>query len=179
MARTVGSLEPGVQRLTTTGRWSAAVTSGFVAGIAMGLLMHFVADVMPAVGALYGQPTVLAGWIAHLFHAVVLALVFAAAISVGPLSRYATSVRSVTALGIAYGIVTWVVTNGIVLPLWLDAVGVPGVPFPNLTAFSLLTHLVYGVVLGGMYGIARYASFESESSLGESAADTTATEPRG
>jgi hypothetical protein len=144
-----------VRRLTTTGRWSAAVTAGLAAGVLMGLLMQFVMGAMPMVGALYGVPTVTAGWIAHLVHSVVLALVFAAIVTAGPTSRYARTATGIVGLGLAYGAVTWFLLAGFVMPVWLGALGTPGVTVPTLSVPSLLAHLVYGGVLGIVYAVAR------------------------
>ncbi|WP_136717138.1 hypothetical protein [Halorientalis salina] len=144
-----------VQKFTTTGRWSGAFTGGLTAGLVMGLLMQFLAEMMPMVGALYGTPTATAGWIAHVFHSVVLALVFAAIVTSSPGNRYATSPRAIVGFGLAYGAIIWLALAGVVMPVWLGAVGVPNVPVPNLTATSLGFHLVYGGILGIVYAIAR------------------------
>ncbi|WP_428222014.1 hypothetical protein [Halorientalis brevis] len=144
-----------VQKYTTTGRWSAAFTGGLLAGLVMGLLMQFLAEMMPMVGALYGMPTATAGWIAHIFHSVVLALVFAAIVTSPPLNRYARSSRGIVGLGLAYGAVIWFALAGFLMPVWLGAVGVPDVPVPNLAATSLVFHLAYGAILGIVYAIAR------------------------
>lgn len=54
--------------------------------------------------------------------------------------------------GLAYG----VVLAGIVMPIWLSAVGFPmAPPLPNLDPMSLGGHAVYGVVLGVVYAIVR------------------------
>lgn len=40
------------------------------------------------------------------------------------------------------------------MPVWLPAVGSPAnPPFPNFAAPSLLWHVVYGLVLGGVYAV--------------------------
>lgn len=147
-----------VQKFTTTGRWSAAFIGGLTAGLVMGLLMQFLAETMPMVGALYGTPSVTAGWIAHIFHSVVLALVFAAIVTSSPGNRYAKSTTDIVGLGLAYGAVIWLALAGFVMPVWLGAVGIPDVPVPNLTAMSLGFHLVYGGILGIVYAIARVPS---------------------
>ena len=66
--------------MTSTRTWSGAVTGGIVAGVGMGLLMHFVMNAIPLIGGLYGQPTVAIGWAAHLVHSIVFALIVAAVI---------------------------------------------------------------------------------------------------
>jgi hypothetical protein len=104
---------------------------------------------MPTIGALYGVPTFTAGWVAHLFHSVMLALVFGIVVSRAPLGEHARRISTGIALGIGYSVVLTVIAGGIVLPIWLMAIGVPNGPsVPNLSVISLFNHLVYGVVLG-------------------------------
>jgi uncharacterized membrane protein YagU involved in acid resistance len=116
----------------------------------MGLIMHFVMGAMPLVGALYGQPTVLVGWIAHLFHSVVFALVFAAVVARTSLREY--GLLGMIGLGAVYGIVLEVVAAGFVLPIWANTVGAGPLPVPFLIPIGFVTHLVYGVLLGAVFG---------------------------
>lgn len=137
--------------LTPARLWSGAVTAGLVAGVGMGLIMHFVMNAMPLVGALYGQPTVLPGWIAHLFHSVVFALIFAAIVARTSFREY--GLLGLIGLGAVYGIVLEIVAAGFVLPLWANAVGAGPLPVPFLVPIGFLTHLVYGVLLGAVFGV--------------------------
>lgn len=137
--------------MTSTRTWSGAVAGGLVAGIGMGVIMHYVMNAMPLVGALYGQPTVAFGWIAHLFHSVVFALVFAAVISGTSLRKY--GLVGMTGLGAIYGVVLEIVAAGIVLPLWANAIGAGPLPVPFIVPIGFVTHLVYGVLLGAVYGL--------------------------
>ncbi|WP_440008062.1 histidine kinase [Halomicrococcus sp. SG-WS-1] len=143
--------ETAVRRETGTVDWTSAVLAGVGAGIAMGLLIQFVMGIMPVIGALYGVESLAAGWIAHLLHSVAFALVFAAVVSRPPLSKYAESTASVTGLGLAYGVVLWLVAAAIVMPIWMGLVGLPSPGVPNVNPQSLVGHLVYGVLLGGLY----------------------------
>jgi hypothetical protein len=113
--------------------------------------MHFVMGAMPLVGALYGEPTVLVGWLAHLFHSVVFGLIFGAAIASTSLREY--GVLGMTGLGAAYGIVLEIVAAGFVLPIWANAVGAAALPVPFLIPMGFVTHLVYGVVVGAVFGL--------------------------
>ena len=136
--------------LTFSRTWGGAVAGGIVAGVGMGLIMHFVMGAMPLVGALYGQPTLVAGWIAHLFHSVVFAVVFAAVATRPTFRDY--GVYGLTVLGSAYGIVLELVAAGVVLPVWANAVGAAELPVPFLVPMGFLTHLIYGLLLGAVYG---------------------------
>jgi signal transduction histidine kinase len=126
-------------------RLRQGAVAGLVAGTAMGLVTQFVASRMAVIGALYGVGNVGVGWITHLYHSVFFALVFVAAtVSLGD------DVRSLVGVGAAYGAFLWLVAAGVVMPLWLRAVGVPA-PLPNLGLPSLGNHLLWGGVFGGVF----------------------------
>lgn len=137
--------------MRSTQLWGGAAAGGLVAGVGMGLLMHFVMNAMPLVGALYGQPTVAAGWLAHLFHSVVFALLFAGVITRTSFREY--GVLGIIGLGAVYGIILEFVAAGVVLPVWANAVGAAALPVPFLLPIGFLTHLVYGVLLGAVFGV--------------------------
>lgn len=137
---------------TPTRLWGGSVAGGLVAGVGMGLIMHFVMGAMPLIGALVGQPTVLAGWIVHLLISVVFALIFAAVVSRTSFREY--GLLGMIGLGATYGIVLEIVAAGFVLPLWANAVGAGPLPVPFLVPVGFLTHVVYGVLLGAVFGYA-------------------------
>lgn len=137
--------------MTATRTWSGAVAGGLVAGVGMGLIMHFLMGAMPLIGALYGQPTVAAGWIAHLFHSVVFALVFAAVVTRTSLREY--GLLGTIGLGAVYGVILEIVAAGIVLPIWANATVAAGLPVPFWIPMGFLTHIVYGVLLGVVFGL--------------------------
>jgi hypothetical protein len=144
------TVETARSTVTSTRTWSGAVAGGLVAGIGMGLIMHFVMNAMPLVGGLYGQPTVAMGWAAHLVHSVVFALVFAAVITRTSLREY--GLPGMIGLGAVYGIGLELVAAGVVLPLWANAVGLGPLPVPFIIPIGFVTHLVYGVLLGAVFG---------------------------
>jgi signal transduction histidine kinase len=133
------------------GRLRRGVVAGVVAGVGMGLVAQFVAGQMAVIGALYGVDNVAVGWVSHLFHSVVFALVFVVGTTHGRFRGGRRSVATVAAAGTGYGIALWLVAAGIVMPLWLRAVGVTA-PVPNLQPLSLAGHLVWGCVFGGVFG---------------------------
>ncbi|ODR79249.1 hypothetical protein SAMN05421858_4554 [Haladaptatus litoreus] len=142
--RTTQRLEP----------WLGGVVAGLAGGIAMGILLLFLSPdaLTTVIPALYGQQGAIAGWTIHLFNSAVLGLVFVALITLTSLRKYADSERSMVGLGAIYGVVLWVVTGSFLLPLWLQAVGVPAAPaVPTFALPSLVWHLAYGVVLGAVY----------------------------
>lgn len=143
-------------------RWGGGVVAGLVAGAAMGFVIQFGAGTMALIGALYGSPSVLAGWIGHLFNSVVFALIFVAVVSRPLLSNYRSNAGELVGLGVGYGAALAVVTGGFLLPVGLNAVGATKLPVPLLPvpgvesefAFPVVlgvAHLVYGALLGGIY----------------------------
>src|SRR6056297_440375 len=159
---TARTTESTVARPRWLRTWGGGVVAGLVAGVGMGLVIQFGAGTMALVGALYGFPTVFAGWVAHLFHSVVFALVFVAVVSQPLLSDYTTTATELVGLGLGYGAALGVFTGGFLLPAGLNAVGarelpVPLLPIPGLVGeFTFpvvlgVAHLVYGVLLGAVY----------------------------
>jgi uncharacterized membrane protein YagU involved in acid resistance len=116
----------------------------------MGLVLQFVMGAMPLVGALYGQPTVLAGWVAHLFYSVVFAVLFAAVVAGTSLREY--GLLGMVGLGLVYGVPLGLVAAGVVLPVWANAIGAGPLPVPFIIPMGFLTHIVYGVLLGAVFG---------------------------
>jgi len=151
--------EAGTSASTETNTWVAGGVSGLIAGVVMGFMLQMMMTpvITTAIPALYGANGIVAGWIAHLFHSVVFGLIFAAAVtSVPSLSAYADRVSTGAGLGIVYGVIVWIVAAAIVMPIWLSAVGFPGAPpLPNFNPMSLVGHVVFGVVLGGLFPVVR------------------------
>ena len=138
--------------------WQAGVLAGLAGGLVMGIMltMQMTPVIENAIPALWGLSGGVAGWVVHMSNSAVLGVVFAALASAGALREYADSVGTSTALGIAYGVVLWVVLAAIVMPIWLDAVGFPMAPaVPNFNPMSLVAHVVYGGVLGATYAALR------------------------
>ncbi|WP_254536144.1 histidine kinase [Halomarina litorea] len=139
-----------------TTAWRGGLLAGLAGGLVMGVVMSAMnpAVLSMAVPSLYGlapPPNPVAGWVAHLAHAAVFGLFYA---GVAHLAAVETSVVESTALGLAYGMVAWLLAAGIAMPLWLGAVGSPvaaGLPWPNLDPTSLLWHVVFGAVVGATF----------------------------
>lgn len=129
-----------------------ASIAALIAGLAMGLLMDHVAGLMPTVGAMYGVENGLVGWVAHVFHSVVFALLFAAGCTMAPLDDVASTVRGTTALGLGWALSLWLVGAGIVMPIWMMAVDLEAT-VPNLTLIGVASHAVWGLLLGALYAV--------------------------
>jgi uncharacterized membrane protein YagU involved in acid resistance len=144
-----------VERPTEQFAWKGGAVAGLLGGVAMDAMLT--AQMTPvievAIPSMYGLEGLAAGWAAHLFHSVVLGVVFAVVASgLG----YADSVGRSAGLGVAYGVVLWVLLAALVMPIWLGAVGSPAnPPFPNFNPQSLVGHVVYGLVLGVVFPYVR------------------------
>lgn len=129
--------------------WKGGAFAGLLGGVVMGamLMMQMGPVIEVAIPAMYGLEGLAAGWVVHLFHSVVLGVVFAAVASALP--RFTDSPGKSAVLGLAYGAVLWVALAAVVMPIWLGAVGFPGAPpLPNFNPQSLVGHLAYGLILG-------------------------------
>jgi hypothetical protein len=166
--------ESMVSRETTTRPWLAGIGGGLAGGVGMGLILQFLVGAMPLIGSLYGQPTVAAGWIAHLVHSVIFGLIFVALVTRTGLRRSARTTASTTALGTGYGIVLGVVTGGVVLPIWANAVAGAGMPVPFFAAAPFAGHVVFGLLLGVVFAITRGTGSSSMSTDARSDDATTA-----
>ncbi|PSP54666.1 histidine kinase [Halobacteriales archaeon QS_1_67_19] len=141
-----------IERPTENVAWKGGALAGLAGGVVMGamLTVQMTPVIEVAIPSMYGLSGMAAGWVAHLFHSIVLGVVFAGIAGAAP--QYATSTGRSTALGIAYGVALWIVLAAIVMPIWLSAVGSPASPrLPNFNPMSLVGHAVYGAVLGAAF----------------------------
>ena len=129
------------------------MVGGIVGAAVMGALMVLMNDMViavaiPSLYTLAPPQNPAAGLFVHVSHGAVLGVVFAGiAGAVG-----ADSTGKLLGLGAIWGVATWVVLAALVMPIWLGAVGSPASPpLPNFAPPSLLWHVVYGLVLGGIY----------------------------
>lgn len=133
--------------------WQAGVVGGVAGALAMGALvvMMNTPTVAVAIPSLYGlapPPNPAVGLFVHVSHGAVLGVLFAALVGILGID----SPTKTVALGAGWGVLTWIALAALLMPVWLGAIGSPASPpFPNFAPPSLLWHLVYGVVLGGVY----------------------------
>ncbi|MFC7044132.1 histidine kinase [Halobacteriaceae archaeon GCM10025711] len=143
----------------TGNEWKGGLLAGLAGGLVMGALISLMNPAVLAGGiaGLYGlEVNGLAGWIVHMSNSAVFGVVFAAAVELTGLRKYADNLGAIAGLGAAYGVVLWVVAAGLVMPIWLSAVGFASPPpFPNFNPVSLFWHVAYGAVLGAVYPAVR------------------------
>jgi hypothetical protein len=150
---TATSAETDGAQLTATDAWKPGVIGGIAGAIAMGALVSVMNSAVlevaiPSLYTLAPPPNGLAGWVVHVSHGATLGVVFAAI----AVATATDSPGKLIGLGVGWGVVTWIGLAALLMPLWLSAVGSPASPpFPNFAPPSLLWHVVYGGVLGGVY----------------------------
>ena len=126
-----------------------ASVAAIVAGAVMGLYVQWAAGVIPVIGALYGVSDPLVGWITHEFHSVVFGLVFVSLLVLLPEASGERLLGRV-GVGVAWSLALWIFAAGLIMPAWLNLVGIPA-PIPNVSGASFVGHLLWGVTLGGAY----------------------------
>lgn len=124
-----------------------STVAGLFAGVCMGGFLQLTAGTLPIIGALYNVSHVGVGWVTHLFHSVIFALLFATGLqysgwdpSLSPLARASVG-------GLGWGLVLWFVAAGFIMPAWLLALDQPAM-LPNLTLLGLVAHAIWGLTLG-------------------------------
>jgi uncharacterized membrane protein YagU involved in acid resistance len=115
--------------------------AGVVAGIPLGIIMQS-RDVIPMVGDLIGQASTGWGWLVHLFNSVLFGVIF-----VILFGRWLGRPLAAVGLGLLYGIGWWILGALLIMPAWL---GMSEMIFELHTDawWSLLGHLIYGLILG-------------------------------
>jgi len=144
--------------------WAAGIAGGLVGGIGMGLILHLGANMMPLVGALYGWPTVIGGWLGHVVNSVLIGLLFTLLVSRPVVRQQMTTMFGCVVSGIVYAAAVGLVTTGVMLPISMNILGRrtipdPILPLPGIIGGALVVlsvgvaHLVYGLLLGATYGV--------------------------
>ena len=137
--------------------WRRGGIAGGLAAVVMGAVIGVgdLAVLREAIAGLYLQSGSLAtGVLAHVVHGTIFGILFAAVLSDPSLHRV-TEWRWKTVLaGIVYSVALAVAGAGLIMPMWLDAVGTtPAPPLPNVSVPLLAWHLVYGLVLGVAFSV--------------------------
>jgi hypothetical protein len=134
-------------RPALVGRLAAGIIGGLVGGLVFGIMMAL-DGMMPMIAQLVGSDSVAVGWVVHFAIAVFIGATFALIFSA--LTR---SVLTATGWGLAYGAVWWVLGPMLIMPAWLGMTEMVFV-WNDTTRNSLIGHLIFGVLLGLVYGLA-------------------------
>lgn len=135
--------------------WKGGAVAGFVAAIVMGAAITVTGldTLRLAIAGMYGfEGSLAAGWVAHLAHGTLFGLIFAGVLSDPGLYRLDDWAWKSAVAGVVYGLVLAVLGAGIIMPMWQGVVGMPTpASIPYVTTPTVLWHVVYGVVLGGLF----------------------------
>lgn len=139
-------------------RIGASIGAGLIASLVFGMMMRLMIAPTPdgrqmpmiaMVGQIVGSPTVVGGWIYHLFNSAVIGAIFG-----WLFSRRVRGFASALGWGALYGFAWWIVGGLILMPMLLGMgpfAPLIMAPMRMVAMGSLLGHLVYGVVLSGVY----------------------------
>jgi hypothetical protein len=137
---------------------AAGAIAGVVGGVVFGAMMHTMAaptpdggqmPMMAMVAMVIGSTSVAAGWLYHLFNSTVIGALFGWLIG-----TRVHSLGSGVAWGAVWGLVWWVVGALVLMPLALGMRPFAPLmmePMRPVAMGSLMGHVVFGLVLGGVY----------------------------
>lgn len=127
-----------------------STTAGFAAGAAMGGFLQLTAGALPIIGALYAVSHAGVGWVTHLFHSVIFALLLTTALQYTEWQPSVLPSARPLVFSLGWGLLLWLVAAGFIMPVWLRALNQPAM-LPNLTLRGLGGHLIWGATLGWSY----------------------------
>jgi len=135
--------QAGIAANTGVHRSRAALAAGaaLIAGLTMAGVMATLDGELLAIGELYGIADPVVALVTHEFHSVVFGLMYLSVLAVLPVSPENGGLR--LAVGLVFGLSLWLFAAGVVMPLWLQLVGISAA-VPNLTVPSLAGHLTWG-----------------------------------
>lgn len=139
-------------------RSAASIIAGLVAGLVFGFMMHIMTAPTPdgqrmpmiaMVGQIVGSPSVVVGWLYHLFNSAVIGGIFG-----WLFGKRVRGYGSGLGWGAAYGFAWWIVGGLVLMPVMLSMPAFAPLRIPEMhmvAAGSFVGHLIYGVILGGLF----------------------------
>lgn len=139
-------------------RIAASVVAGVVAGVVFGIMMQMMTAPTPdggrmpmiaMVGQIVGSPTVMAGWLYHLFSSAIIGGIFG-----WLLAPRVRGYGSALGWGAAYGFAWWILGGLVLMPVMLGMPAFAPLMMAEMRMVamgSLVGHLIYGLVLGGLF----------------------------
>lgn len=129
--------------MTTDARsLGAGAVAGLAGGVLFGIMMTAM-GMMEMVAGLVESDSVAVGWLLHLVISATFGALYALVLG-GATATYGRG----AGIGLAYGLVVWIVGPLLVMPLWM---GAPPFVIAEPQLMSLVGHLLFGVVLGLSY----------------------------
>ncbi len=137
----------------------SGIKAGVFAGIFFGVMMQVMTaptpegttvPMMAMVAKIVGSSSLAVGWIYHLFNSAVIGGIFGWLLSRPSSITYSKGI----AWGAAYGVLWWVLGGLILMPMFLGMSAFAPLmmePMRPVAWGSLIGHLLYGLILGGMF----------------------------
>jgi uncharacterized membrane protein YagU involved in acid resistance len=142
------TVHPTAGAVALPARVAAGIAGGLAGGVVFGILMQ-TWGMLPMVAMLVDSESVAVGWLVHLAISALFGAIFAVVFG-----RWAATPTAAVGIGLAYGVLWWVLGALLIMPAWL---GMTEMVFKvNTTAWqSLAGHLSYGLLLGLVYALVR------------------------
>lgn len=143
----------------------ASISGGLVGGIVFGTMMQMMMaptpdggqiPVIAMIGQIVGSSTVAVGWAYHLFNSAVIGGIFG-----WLLGDRVHGYGSALGWGAAYGFVWWIVGGLVLMPVMLGMSPFAPLMMPPMRMVamgSLVGHLIYGLILGGVFAWLYYGA---------------------
>lgn len=126
-------------------RIASGVVGALVAGLVFGAMMQMM-GMMATIGGMVGVESAGVGWIVHLMISAFFGLVYGAAVM-----AVSTRVGANLGLGVAYGVIIWIVGPLLIMPLMM---GGEVFSLNQSAMMSLVGHLVWGGITGVLAALA-------------------------
>ena len=136
----------------------AGIVGGLTAGVVFGIMMQMMVaptpdgagmPMMSMIAMILGSTSVAIGWLYHLFNSALIGAIFA-----WMLGPRILSYGSGLGWGAVYGFAWWILGGLILMPVLLGMspfAPLMMAPMRGVAVGSLIGHLVYGLILGGLY----------------------------
>src|SRR5688572_17156876 len=136
----------------------ASIVAGLVGGVVFGVMMQMMMaptpdggqmPVIAMVGQIVGSPTIGVGWMYHLFNSALIGAIFG-----WLFGDRVRSYASALGWGAGYGFVWWILGGLILMPVLLGMSPFAPLTMPPMQMVamgSLVGHLIYGLILGGVF----------------------------
>jgi uncharacterized membrane protein YagU involved in acid resistance len=137
---------PTASAVALPARVVAGIAGGLAGGVVFGILMQ-AWEMLSMVAMLVDSESVAVGWLVHLVISALFGAIFAVLFG-----RWAATPTSAAGIGLAYGVLWWVLGALVIMPAWLGMNEM--ILELNTTAWrSLAGHLAYGLLLGLVYAL--------------------------
>lgn len=151
------NVDPRASKGVTPYAWLTGLVGGLAGAVVTGIVIQFGFDpavLSEGIPSGFGTSGMAAGWAIFLVIGAILGLVYTAATMIDRLGSYAAIPRTGAYLGLAYGLVIWVIAV-IVVPVLVGA-GPSGIGSYAVNLQGILAFVLLGIIIGLIYGVSPY-----------------------